>query len=186
MDPSRSSVTMSRAALRLTAGLSRHSKWMLRNGDSSSLTTIGASPRCDWQIQAEGVAQHAMSVGFFDGALYVASGPDTYVTLNGRPLCEVWRKVTQPAVLRFGAAQLELTPDDMRGADADAESERVTFIDAKICGPGMDAFIGGGRLPSLLETGSEAKRGVSLLRLVGCGLLTAVAYLAWLALLDRV
>jgi hypothetical protein len=151
----------------------------VRSGGGSSITTIGASRSCDWQIHASGVAPHALSIAFMDDVLHAVAGPDAYVTVNGYPLSEAWHKVEALAVIRFGEAQLEVRWDDLC-------LERVTWPDVQRFRAAPHAPVGDARLPSLLEAGAEPRGRTSLLRLTGLALFAAISYFAWLVILDHV
>jgi hypothetical protein len=177
------SVSMQLATLHLKRGLSAQVDWILPSAGGPSITTIGASRICDWQIHASGVASHALSIAVVDGALHAAAAPDACVMLNGCPLSETWHQVNGPAVIRFGEAQLDLHWGN-QGLSA-KETEQVAWPDAESQRTARQSLIGDARLPSLLETGAKPSSSASMLRIAGIALFAALSYFAWLVILDH-
>jgi hypothetical protein len=187
--------------LRLARGTSTHVTWLLRSAPSAATVTIGSDASCDWQIHAHGVPRHALSVALFDGGLFVASGPTAKVSLAGEPLPEVWRRVDRTQSIAIGEAQLELVwqvpveelsmsterdrptfPDDVCGefaAPESAHAARTSWVERLSHSSLLDT-------PSLLGRVAESRGSSQLLRYAGLVLFTALAYRAWLLLLDRI
>ena len=186
--------------MRLNRGASSQVSWLLRRSANAATVTIGADPCCDWQVRAPGVPGHALSVALFDGGLFVASGPEAQVTMQGQPLPEVWKRVDEPLSVAFGAAQLEvaweLAEEEL---SMSSERERPTYPDGWQ-EPGERASGRGARSswvdrlsrsslldsPSVLGRSAESRKSVQLLRYAGLVLFTALVYRAWLLLLDRI
>lgn len=187
-----------RASLCLARGLSTRTTWILRSIQATRVLTIGASASCDWQVHAPGVAEHALSVAFIDGALYVASGPNAVVTLDGEPLFEAWRALRGPALLKLGAAEIEVVcHDEQSDEESTSERERVTLPPEAWARGGVSlgqGTTGEQRLsrtplvdiPTLLgaTVGSQLQHG-QMWRAISFVLFTGVAYHAWLVLLDH-
>jgi hypothetical protein len=180
------SAVAQRATLRLTRGLSTHVRWLLHSGANSAVITIGAGSGCDWQVHASGVAAHAMSIGFIDGDLWAAAGPDAYVTVGRNPLPEAWTRVPEHTTFQLGAAQLELSSSDLDHEDLSAEGSRVPLTDTKVRDAAAHVFSDGAWSPSLLGARADRKKGFTLVRVAGFLLLMAASYFAWLVLLDNV
>lgn len=187
--------------MRLTRGVSTHATWLLRSSTSATTLTIGADPNCDWQIRGAGVPKHALSVALFDGGLFVASGPDAELELEGAPLPEVWQRIDHAVSLAIGEALIEFAWElSAEELTMSSERERPTFPDGLL--EQLDDSVGthGARTswvervsrsslfdsPSLLGRNTQARTGAQLLRYAGLVLFTALAYRAWLILLDRI
>jgi hypothetical protein len=188
--------------MRLTRGASTQATWLLRSSASATTVTIGSDPSCDWQIRGAGVPRHALSVALFDGGLFVASGPDAAIELEGAPLPEVWRRVDRAVSIAIGDAQIdfawELSPEDLTMS---SERERPTFPDqlleqledsARTTHGARTSWVD--RVsrsslfdsPSLLGRTAASRSGAQMLRYASLVLFTALAYRAWLLLLDRI
>jgi hypothetical protein len=186
--------------MRLTRGVSTHATWLLRSASSATTVTIGADPTCDWQIRGAGVPRHALSVALFDGGLFVASGPQAEITVEGARLPETWQRIDHALSIAMGDAQIdfawELPADELTMS---SERERPTFPDALLEQLDDSAQTQGARTswvervsrlslldsPSLLGRTAESRTGVLIWRYAGFVLFTALAYRAWLLLLDR-
>lgn len=185
--------------MRLTRGASSQVSWLLRRSANAATVTIGADPSCDWQVRAPGVPRHALSVALFDGGLFIASGPEAQVMLEGEPLPEVWRRVDRPLAIALGAAQIEVAweppeeelsmssererqtfPDgwDQTGERARGQGARSSWVDRLSRSSWLDS-------PSVLGRTAESRKRTQLLRYAGLVLFTALVYRAWLLLLDR-
>jgi hypothetical protein len=187
--------------MRLTRGASSHVSWLLRSSANAPTVTVGSDPSCDWQVRAPGVPGHALSVALFDGGLFVASGPEAEVVIEGERLPEVWKRVEHPVEVALGAAQVEiaweLPPEEL---SMSSERERPTFPDAWPGDPGERARGQGARSswvdrfsrpsffdsPSVLGRAAQSRKSTQLLRYAGLVLFTALVYRAWLLLLDRI
>jgi predicted component of type VI protein secretion system len=97
------------ACVRLTGGSSTHATWMLEDGPGGTMITIGSDPGCDWKIKAASVPAHALSVLLLQGTIYVRSGSEGGVLLDGRPLDTAWQAVAAGARLDIGLARLEIS-----------------------------------------------------------------------------
>jgi predicted component of type VI protein secretion system len=97
------------ACVRLTGGSSTHATWMLEDGPGGTMITVGSDPGCDWKIKAASVPAHALSVLLLQGTVYVRSGEDGGVLLDGRPLATAWQPVDAGARLDIGLARLEIS-----------------------------------------------------------------------------
>jgi hypothetical protein len=189
--------------LRLAHGVSTHVTWLLRSSPSAATVTIGADASCDWQIHASGVPGHALSVALFDGGLFVASGPKAQVRLAGELLPEVWQRIDRTLRIELGAAEIELVWEPQaEGEPTSSERDRPTFPDGFASGGELDAaqrtyaarssWVERFSRPSLIDTPSllgrvaETRTSTQLLRYAGLVLFTAIAYRAWLILLDRI
>jgi hypothetical protein len=185
--------------MRLTRGASSHVSWLLRSSANAPTVTVGADPSCDWQVRAPGVPGHALSVALFDGGLFVASGPDANVLLEGERLPEVWQRVDHPLSIALGAAQVEIawemSPEEL---SMSSERERPTFPDGWPGHSRERAGVQGARSswvdrfsrssldsPSVLGRTAESRKSAQLLRYASLVLFTALVYRAWLLLLDR-
>jgi hypothetical protein len=144
-------------------------------------------------------------VALFDGGLYVASGPGAEVLIDGEPLPEVWQRVDHTHSIAIGEAQLELVWERAsESAGASSERDRPTFPDmvrpavlvsdpsAEPSGPARTSWVG--RVsrtswldsPTLLGRVAESRSSSQVLRYALLILFTALAYRAWLLLLDRI
>lgn len=102
------------AYVRLTGGSSEHASWLLQDALGGAAITIGSNPSCDWTIRAAGVPGHALSVLLLQGSIYVRSGEQGGVLLDGQPLDTCWRPVADGARLDIGFARLEIGLGDGR------------------------------------------------------------------------
>jgi hypothetical protein len=190
--------------LRLSRGVSTHVTWLLRSSPSAATVTLGSDASCDWQVHARDVPGHALSVALFDGGLYVASGPRALVLLDGEPLPEVWQRVDHELSIEIGEARLELVWEQASDSvDGSSERDRPTFpdmvgpavlvdSDAERSAPARASWVG--RVsrtswldsPTLLGRVAETRSSAQLLRYALLILFTALAYRAWLLLLDRI
>jgi hypothetical protein len=94
--------------IHLTQGSSDDSVWVLEEGVGGTFLTIGSDPECEWQIRAAGMPPHALSVLLVGGLVYVRSGPQRGVRLDGHLLSEDWKQVESDARIDVGLAQLEI------------------------------------------------------------------------------
>ncbi len=94
--------------IHLKQGSSDDSVWVLEEGVGGTFLTIGSDPECEWQIRAAGMPAHALSVLLVGGLVYVRSGPQRGVRLDGQLLSEDWKQVEQDARIDVGLAQLEI------------------------------------------------------------------------------
>jgi hypothetical protein len=173
----------------------------LRSSASATTVTIGADPSCDWQIRGAGVPKHALSVALFEGGLFVASGPGATIQLEGKQLPEVWQRIDRAVSIAVGDAQMdfawELPAEELTMS---SERERPTFPDGLLEQLDDSARTHGARgswvervsrsslldSPSLLGRTAESRNVAQILRYAGLVLFTALAYRAWLLLLDRI
>jgi len=180
-----------------------HLTWLLRNAAHASTVTIGSDLSCDWQIHARDVPGHALSVALIDGALCVAAASGAIVKLNGKPLPEAWQRVNGTRLLEVGAARIELVSEASPETSSDSERERPTLPDDIALAPRQAAAAGGWfradrrsaavrharssliDTPTLLGRAAESRASSQLLRYATLLLFTALAYRAWLLLLDR-
>jgi hypothetical protein len=189
--------------LHLSRGVSTHVTWLLRSAPSATTVTIGSSPSCDWQITARGVAPHALSVALFDGGLFVASGPGAVALLDGEALPEVWKRVEDASRIDFGVAQVELHWErDDAPREFVSERDRPTYPEGLAEAEGMDAGASARtarsswvdhfsrssllEIPSVLGRVADSRKSSLLSRYLWLVLFTALAYRAWLLLLDRI
>lgn len=112
-------------SVRLTGGASTHATWLLEDGPGGTAITVGADPQCDWTIKAASVPAHALSILLLQGTVYVRSGPQGGVALNGQALAEGWQTVPSSARVDVGLARLEL---DMGSSAALAEGPRSWVV----------------------------------------------------------
>jgi hypothetical protein len=190
-------VTPRTVLVRLTRGVSSHATRLLRSAVSAATTTVGSDPSCDWQIHAAGVPGHALSIALFDGGLFVASGPGAEVWLEGERVPEVWQHVDRALSIEVGEALLELAWQDEAGAEEpSSERDRPTFPDvseqrtrpthaARTSWVERASRTSWLDTPSLLGRTVKERSSTQLLRYAGLVLFTALAYQAWLILLDR-
>lgn len=82
---------------------------MLEDGPGGTAITIGSDPGCDWKIKAAGVPPHALSVLLLADTVYVRSGDQGGVLLDGHPLSTTWQPVRDGARVDIGLARLEIT-----------------------------------------------------------------------------
>lgn len=94
--------------IHLKQGSSDDSVWVLEEGVGGTFLTIGSDPECEWQIRAAGMPAHALSVLLVGGLVYVRSGPQRGVRLDGQLLSEDWKQVERDARIDVGLAQLEI------------------------------------------------------------------------------
>ena len=73
------------------------------------MITVGSDAECDWKIKAASVPAHALSVLLLQGTVYVRSGNEGGVVLDGRPLGTAWQPVEEGARLDIGLARLEIS-----------------------------------------------------------------------------
>jgi hypothetical protein len=185
--------------VRLARGVSSHGTWLLRSSVSAATTTIGSDASCDWQIHARGVPGHALSVALFDGGLFIASGPGAEVWLEGELLPEVWQRVDSAQSIEVGEARLEMAwqeeasvrelsserdrptfPDDLAGQHAaPTQTARTSWVEHVARASWLDT-------PSLLGRTAQSRSSGHPLRYAALILFTALAYQAWLILLDRI
>lgn len=117
--PEATTLAPNTACVRLTGGSSSHGAWILEDGPGGTAITVGSGADCDWKIKAASVPAHAISVLLLQGAVYVRSGEDSSVLVDGRPLADGWQPVPSGARIDIGLARLEITLGN-NGAAMDA------------------------------------------------------------------
>jgi hypothetical protein len=104
------------ASLRLSRGESSQITWILEDVPGGTSISIGAAPSCDWQVRAECVPPHAVSVLLLSGNLFVRSTCEGDVLLDGSPLGDNWITVRSGARLDIGQAQVVVARGAARSA----------------------------------------------------------------------
>lgn len=98
-----------RAFLRLRQGASARGSWILDEVPGGTMISIGSDPSCDWQVRAAFVPPRAFSILLVGGAVFVRTGPEPGVLLNGKALDDGWVPVPNGARIDCGLARLEVT-----------------------------------------------------------------------------
>lgn len=183
--------------MRLTRGWANPLTRILRSAPSTATVTVGADESSDWRVEAPGVPGHALSIALFDGGLFVASGPQAEVSWAGGRVPEVWQSLHENGSLEFGDACIELVLLMQDELPMSSERDRPTFPDAlRPGGPESRAarasWVDGFSQSTLFETPSvfgrvaESRSGALVWRYAALALFTALAYRAWLILLDSI
>jgi len=73
------------------------------------MISVGADPSCDWQVRAAFVPPRAFSILLVGGSVFVRTGPEPGVLLNGKPLEDGWVPVPNGARIDCGLARMEVT-----------------------------------------------------------------------------
>jgi len=97
------------AFLRLRQGASARATWILEESGGGTMISVGSDDACDWQIRAAFVPPRAFSLLIVGGRVFVRSGPEPGVLLDGKQVEEGWVQVPHGARLDFGLARLEVT-----------------------------------------------------------------------------
>jgi predicted component of type VI protein secretion system len=110
------------ASLRLRQGSSTHASCVLEEMPGGTMISVGTDSACDWQIRAAFVPPRAFSLLLAGGHVFLRSGAEPGVLINGKPVCEGWNPVSNGARIDVGLARLEVT--------LDGQSEPAILVDA--------------------------------------------------------
>lgn len=197
------------ALLRLRQGASSRSSMTLADAPGGTMISIGTDPRCDWQIRAAFVPERAFSLLFVSGAVFLRSGPELGVLLNGRPVEDGWVPVASGDRIDVGLARLEVqlvrdeseptiivdasateeqprvtrpyvSPVPQAAPEADLRAERLSELDQLQFDESGEYEVA----PALLEDDAPTDKR-SLKRYALLGVITVTAYSGWVALLDH-
>lgn len=162
------------------------------------MISVGTDPTCDWQIRAAFVPPRAFSILLVAGNLFVRSGPEHGVLLNGKAVEDGWTPVPHHARIDVGLARLEValgygdTPveliEPLRTFETPASGQRaIPTIEVDVTRELEDVPFGDPEqsevVPALLDEAPPASRG-ALKRYALLGVITVSAYGGWIALLD--
>lgn len=195
------------ATLRLTRGSSAQAVWVAEGRPGATPIVIGSDPNCDWPIRAANVPAHALHVLADERGVYVHSGPQGQVRVDGRRLGRAWQRVKGGARFDIGLARVEVAlndhrfvpavadqelgaPDGSTRSDPDQSGVRPSFLPRPVEVPekqrrSLRERLSRHSLPDEPSVLGKAPRGSRRnLRYLLAAITTAGAYVTWLLLLD--
>lgn len=173
--------------LRLRQGASTRASWILDEVPGGTMITVGADSTCDWQVRAAFVPPRAFSVLVVGAMMFVRSGPDAGVLLNGRPLPDGWVPVADGCRIDIGLARIEVSTGYATPPIELTEAFRrlgPSKFEAMQYGDYSDASGEYEIAPTLLDDDAPSKPRAALWRYAVGIVVTAGAYGGWVALLD--
>jgi predicted component of type VI protein secretion system len=122
-----------RASLRLCQGSSARASWVLDEVPGGTMISVGTDAQCDWQVRAAFVPARAFSLLLAGGHVFLRSGSEPGVLLNGKAVDEGWNPVPNGARIDVGLARIEVTLEGQaKHEDAPAILE---VVEAEETGP---------------------------------------------------
>jgi predicted component of type VI protein secretion system len=88
------------------------------------MISVGTDAQCDWQVRAAFVPARAFSLLLAGGHVFLRSGNEPGVLLNGKPVDEGWNPVPNGARVDVGLARIEVTL-----AQGDAQHEPPAILE---------------------------------------------------------